>query len=430
MSIVSKKQRQQPATPALENETSTRPAVKQPSSGRKRRRLTIIAVITLGLVLLVGLLPTIIAHTPLMAYFVRRAAMLEGTLTFRSASIGWFSSASVSGIEIRDAQNETVLEADRLACDRSLLQLLRNSSHVGTLRIEKPRLSAKLTRDGSNVQAVFARWLTGPGSSSSQGVDLSVEVVDGEATIVDQETQQSWHVTDLQVAVGNLAALGHVDLGERGPEGLAELLRQCPMQTSGTIAFQGDLERLQPWIVAATGSTGLRLAGRLSGTAQIQQTEAQIVCKAESDVEQLVVAAPSGQSFQEPRAHCVVQCSYQIADNTLKIDQCELSSAVAGARTAGQVVLSKPGDVQLSGEVSYQWDKLNLLAAALLRALDPVLRRRDECDRLSRPLLAGPGRSQRGDAVQRGQHLRLPVRPGRAQGPPGQRRYCGPIRWK
>ncbi len=348
MSIVSKKQRQQPATATLETETSRRGTMSGTMypwswSRRKRRSLTIFAIIFLGLLLLVGLLPAIIAHTPLMAYSVRRAAMLEGTITFRSASIGWFSSTSLSGIEIRDAQNETVLQADSLTCDRSLLQLLRNSSNVGTLRIQKPRLSAKLTRDGSNVQAVLARWLTGPGSSSSQGVDLSVEVVDGEATIVDQETQQSWHVGDLQFAL---------DMSRQ---------KTWPTRMEGKFTYQGDLERLQAWIVAATGSTGLRLAGRLSGTAQVQQTEGQIVCKNESDVEQLAVAAPSGQSFQEPQVHCALQCSYQIADNTLKIDQCELSSGAAGARAAGQIVLSKPGDVQLSGDVSYQWDKLNLL---------------------------------------------------------------------
>ena len=134
-----------------------------------------------------------------------------------------------------------------------------------------------------------------------------------------------------------------------------------PLQIGGTLTYRGDLERLQPWIVAATGNTGLRLAGRLSGTAQVQQTVGQILCKAESDVDQLVVAAPSGQSFQEPRVHCIMQCNYQIADNLLKIDQCELSSGVAAARAGGQIAFRSPGDVQLSGDMSYQWDKLNLL---------------------------------------------------------------------
>jgi translocation and assembly module TamB len=860
MSIGNKKKRQPPATSTTDKENSPRP------SRPKRRRLTFSAIAILGLVLLVGLLPTIIAHTSLMGYFVRRTARLDGTITFRSASIGWFSSSTVSGVEICDNQGETVLEAESLTCDRSLLKLIFRSSNIGRLRIEKPRLGAKLTRDGSNVESVLAYWLTAPSSPSSQGVDLSLEIADGEAMIVDQETQQSWHVVGLQFAldmsrrlawptrmegaatvddrghpgglalkwhltesetppadpsawcglagtdgdlslqtntlplamfqrlaargvpglkldgvlgsnieaqwtgpanvklsgniiggdlsvetsslgrdvvrldklqaackaarqdrqltieeakvdceVGNLAASGRVDLGERGLETLADLMRQpdcsvqgtldlarlarllpgtlrirpgteissgqvqlsvrttnsasappqgpaaaaappalswrarlqtnnilavnngrqipwdkpvlidvaihqtdqgpvvdslqcqsdflsvdgsgtpnqltasvtlhlqqltddlsrfvdlgglalsgdgdgkiqwnrtaagdfdaggqidlrkfqlsipqrqpwaedtltivlgakghadpaaqtrldeatlqlrsggdqvdirllqptndwslrtpiplgvqvqggldrwpsrlaplvstqslrlggsCqaagqaalsatslafsqvkinatqfavhgvtwnwsdpaielnvagrfdlaasrlqldaaslaastislnakdvvytisgsgPLQISGTVTYQGDMERLQPWIVAATGGTGLRLAGRVNGTAQLQQSDGQIACKAENDVDQLVVTAPSGQSFQEPRVHCALQCNYQIASNVLKIDQCELSSGAAGARAGGQIVLGNPGDVQLSGEVNYQWDKLNLL---------------------------------------------------------------------
>ncbi len=284
MSIISNKKRQRPATATPENETAPRPA------RRKKRRLTISAFVLLGLVLLVGLLPTIIAHTPLMAYWVRRTARLEGTIRFRSASIGWFSAASVSGIEIRDAQDEPVLEADRLTCDRSLLKFLFNSSKIGTLRIEKPRLSVKLTRDGSNVEAVLAHWLNGQGSPS-QGVDLSVEIVDGEATIAAQEAQQGWHATGLQL--------------------------------------------------------------------EAQWAAGQIRCKAESDVDQFVVATASGQP--ESRVHCAVQCSYQIADNVLKIDECELSSGIAAARAGGQIGLGNPGDVQLTGEVSCEWDKLNPL---------------------------------------------------------------------
>ena len=254
MSTDSKKKRQRPATP-------TPSECRPPRSGRwrKRRRLTIAGIVILGLVLLVALLPTIIAHTPLMAYFVRRAAMLDGTITFHSASVGWFSSASVSGIEIRDAQGETVLEADSLTCDRSLLKLLFNSSNVGTLRIEKPRLNAKLTRDGSNVEAVLARWLTGPSSSSNQGVDLSVEVADGEVTIVDQETQQSWHVTALQFALDMSRQLawptrmegaatvddrGHA--GQPGLEVASEGQRHAAGRSGGLVRPGGHRRRPQP----------------------------------------------------------------------------------------------------------------------------------------------------------------------------------------
>ncbi len=158
-----------------------------------------------------------------------------------------------------------------------------------------------------------------------------------------------------------------VQLSTRGDQVKIRLLQpdslwgNGPMQLGNAITYQADLADLQPWIVAATGSSGLRLAGRASGTAQIEQTTGQIILKTEGDVQQLSVTAPSGQTFQEPRVHCVVQCSYLVNDSVLKIDQCELSAGVASARTAGQIALRSPGDVQLNGDVSYQWDKLNLL---------------------------------------------------------------------
>ena len=89
----------------------------------------------------------------------------------------------------------------------------------------------------------------------------------------------------------------------------------------GSAAYQGEIAALQPWIDAATHGAGLRLAGSLSGTLAVQQGDGVFVCKSENDIQQLAVAAPSGQSFQDPRAHCAVQCSYQTADGVLKLDQ-------------------------------------------------------------------------------------------------------------
>jgi hypothetical protein len=204
MSIANEKKRPVSTKPTLENESvAANSARPEP---RKRRRLPIFAAILVGLTLLVGLLPTILVHTPLSAYLVRRAAMLEGTLAFQSASLGWFSPISLSGIAVCDRQGEKVLEADRLTCDRSLWNLILHPANVGTLRFEKPRLTTRLTREGSNVASVLAYWLTPlpatPSSSStSGGVDLSLEVADGELTIINQESQPTCHASGLRFAM-------------------------------------------------------------------------------------------------------------------------------------------------------------------------------------------------------------------------------------
>ncbi len=261
------------------------------------------------LALLVALLPTILVHTPLLGFFLRRAANLNGSISFQSASLGWFTTTSLSGVVVRDGQGETVLEADRVAIDRSLPRLIFSSSNLGKLRIEKPRLSGKLTRDGCNVQAVLANWLnrpasaSGSGGSTGAGVDLALEIADGEATIVHQETQQTWRVANLQLAL--------------------DLARQqaLPTRLEGSAAYQGEIAALQPWIDAASGSAAPRLSGRLSGSVAVQQTDGEFACKSENDIEQLAVAVPSGKTFEDPRLHCTVQCSYQTADGSVKLDQ-------------------------------------------------------------------------------------------------------------
>ncbi len=190
-----KQPRQQPAPPTTGNDTTRPPRTK-------RRRRVVLILLALTPLVLIALLPTIIGHSPLAAYLVRRAARLDGTISFRSASIGWFTPTSVSDIEIRDVLGQPVLTATHLGCDRSLLYLLANPSNAGTLRIDKPILNAQFSGDGSNLESLLARWLTAPvsiaadrlapggtGSNSTgpgRNVELSLEIVGGEATVVDR----------------------------------------------------------------------------------------------------------------------------------------------------------------------------------------------------------------------------------------------------
>lgn len=290
MSIGNKKKlRQRPEGSAAEGETAARPPRK-----KGRGRLLSFSVVFLGLALLAGLLPTILIHTPLMGYFIRRAAMLDGRITFQSASIGWFSPASVAGIVISDLQGETILEADSMTCDRTLLKLLFNRSNIGTLRIDKPRLNAKVAHDGSNVETLIARWLAAP-SSSSQGVDLSVEIADGDVTITDQDMQRTWHVTGLQFALDMSrqlpwptrveAAATVDDRGHQASLALKSHLKTSdtppadPAAWSGLAGTDGDfslqiatlpLALLQP--VAARGMPGLKLDGTLVSNLEGQWT--------------------------------------------------------------------------------------------------------------------------------------------------------------
>ena len=390
MSIDGKKKRQNPAASSPENETPSHPPRR-----KRRRLLTIVGVAILAVVLLVALLPTILVHTPLMGRLVRRAAMLDGAVSFRSASIGWFSPASVSGVEIRDAQGETVIEVDNLASDRSLLKLLFSSANAGKLRIEKPRLNVKLTRDGSNLETVLARWLTGPSGTASQGVDLSLEIADGEAVIVDAETQQSWHVTALQFALdmtrrlawptrmegtatvddhgraGGLTWKSHLKIGDAPPAN--------PAAAEGDLSLQITALPLAMFQrLASRAAPGLKLDGTLASNFEAQWSgPGNLKLSGTMDVHNFQLAAPQQPAWSEDDLAIILSANGQTDFGA----QTRIDTATLQLRSGGDMANIRllqpvaeigaraawPLDVQVQGRV----DRWPALLASLLSTQCP-----------------------------------------------------------
>ena len=176
--------------------TYERVSVARPEPKRRSWRLVIIPAV---LVTVLWLLPGIVAHSPLLSWAVRSFSKLDATVAIRSASLGWFSPVIVSGIEIRDSQNRPVLELTEATSEKSLLGILTNLSTVGSLKLDKPKLSVLLRKDGSNIEDVLIQWLKA--ESKSTGMSLALEIVDGSLTVVDQETQQTWEISKLQLAL-------------------------------------------------------------------------------------------------------------------------------------------------------------------------------------------------------------------------------------
>ena len=155
------------------------------------------------------LLPSIVAHTPLLQWGVGMAtAKLNGSITVESASLGWFSSVAVQGVEVKDPEGKPVLTLAAAQGDRSLMGLLWDYSNLGRLRLESPKLSLVLRDDGSNLEDLLAEYLA-PTEESSADVGLSLEIVDGGLSVTDQPTGRSWQVQ-------NLAA--NIEMPE-GPDG-------------------------------------------------------------------------------------------------------------------------------------------------------------------------------------------------------------------
>jgi hypothetical protein len=127
------------------------------------------------------------------------AGRLKGTVTVRSASLGWFSAPRLEGVEIRDADGRPVLEIESVRIGRSLVSLLFNMTDLGCVRLQKPRLSLALRQSGSNVEDVLESYLT----SSRQGppVSLRLEVVDGVVLLSGPTTEPTGRIDDLKLTL-------------------------------------------------------------------------------------------------------------------------------------------------------------------------------------------------------------------------------------
>ena len=120
------------------------------------------------------LLPTIIAKTPLFPWILKLATTdLNGSVTVNSASLGWLSPIEVQGIEVKDANGKMVLSVGSVVGDRRLGSILLNYSNLGKFTLRETKLSVAMRDDGTNVEDMLAKYLVPKEEPSSTNVALA-----------------------------------------------------------------------------------------------------------------------------------------------------------------------------------------------------------------------------------------------------------------
>ncbi len=171
-----------------------------PEAPPRRRRAKRILAVAGGAILLFWLLPAIVAHSFLLNWIVGTAtADLEGEVRVGSASLGWFSPVVLQDVSWRDAEQQPLATIGTLSGDRALAGMLWDASRLGTFRIEGAQLNLALRPDGSNLEDALAALLE-PSDEPSTPIDLSVEVKDGTASIVDARNGRQWTIDGLDLA--------------------------------------------------------------------------------------------------------------------------------------------------------------------------------------------------------------------------------------
>ncbi|MBN2580602.1 MAG: DUF748 domain-containing protein [Pirellulales bacterium] len=281
--------------------------VKKTAKQRRRwpRRLGIFIVL---LLVLIWFLPAILAKTPLLDWLVNRFGNLQGTVTIRSASLGWFSTPEVADVEILDARGRPVLEVSRAAGNRTLWELLRNLQDLGQFRVEKPKVHVAMGAEKTNIEEVFAYYISAPPSETPTAVQ--VEIADGEIDIADEVAKQNWKLDHLNLSLdvpAESTAAKKIKLsadvadpqrpGKLAVEGSLPASFTEPPAETGALLVQCDnfpLAVAQTLIQRFVPQT--RIAGRLSSHVQCRWGEKPspqtISVQAEAAVEEFLFGTP------------------------------------------------------------------------------------------------------------------------------------------
>jgi translocation and assembly module TamB len=272
-----------------ERRTRRTASVPESPTSQKQRRPWRFRMLTSAIVLLtlVALLPAIVSRTPLAGWLVSRAsADLHGKASVGSIHLGWLSAPVLADIEIRDAEDRSLLAIEHVRAERSLLYLLLNPSDLGRIRVEKPALSITYDGSGTNLEEVFGELLNSGSTESNTAAELVV--TDGTVTLTDTRSSQTWQVDEFELTASlpaderssiDLRASGRVADAEHAGRFATELalnrsvVRADPL--SAIEALEAELENTPLELLAplvARSMPDAELGGRLSAFAKCEVT--------------------------------------------------------------------------------------------------------------------------------------------------------------
>lgn len=177
------------------------------SPKRKKRRWRMLIMLAL-LAALVWFLPPIVANSPLLGWAVGKAsADMNGSVSIRAASLGWFSPVVISGLEVKNAEGKTIVLVPSFSSERSLVDMLRDQKNLGRFVIRNPKISLELRDDGSNIEDLLAAYLApqeeepAVAEEGSADIGFSLQIRDAAITIFDVPSGRDWQVNNLSLDI-------------------------------------------------------------------------------------------------------------------------------------------------------------------------------------------------------------------------------------
>ncbi|MFZ5831840.1 MAG: hypothetical protein ACOY3P_17265 [Planctomycetota bacterium] len=336
---------------------------------RRRGRYRLWVGLGLGVpLILLALLPTLIAHTPVSTWILASAAGdLEGELRARSFSLGWFAPVAARDLELHDAKGGLVLQADEVATEKSLWRLLLSPSSPGKCRIERPKLHLVMRPDGSNLEDVIEKILAAPPPESRPALEL--EVVDGTLQVTDATNGATWHMESLQLKLNLPAdAAAPIELTTEAtvadPAHPGKLNAKLNMPSTGPAAIDVELGRFPAAIaqpILARYIEKPRLAGHLTGkvAAKLGGAEGQLAVETDLRAEDASFAAAALGSDQVRMRFIGLSGKAEGNRQKLTVHNCRVACDAAEFDAAGELDLAALASAGTVATVLHQPLKLH-----------------------------------------------------------------------
>ena len=333
---------------------------KQPNwAQRMLRRIVVLSIL---LLILAFVLPTIIAKTPLKNMLLSRAtADLNGSLAVDRMALGWFSNVELDGVTLTDEEGNVVLTADKIETDRSLIGLLRDSTNLGNLTINEPKATIVCEPGSTNIEQVLANYINSDQPEKPTRAAIDVTIHSGTLILKEKgsDVQSTLEAVDGTVSIpAKTADAIAIDL-KAGRAETGTIAVEAQLGEAQTITLKGNnfvLATLQP--VMTRLQTDVDVEGRLNSDIAVSITPTNTTIKGWARAEEFAVR--SSALGEEPLrlAFAEVPVDMDITDNVMTIRQFALTSDVGNAKLEGTLKpeatlaeLSRDAHLKLDAEI-------------------------------------------------------------------------------
>jgi hypothetical protein len=334
-------------------------------------------VLLFGIVL-AGLLwfaPTIAVNSSLKSTIVTRATEgFEGKVSAGFISAGWFSSIVVNDLVVQDKQGEPILLASTVRTEKTLLSLIIDPNNIGVVRIDRPKLHLVLKENTSNLEDAISPLLTRPASDSGP-VDITIQLVDGTVTALDESTNKKWNTEGINVTLayhsGESKIVAHFEANVMGNDAqsgslVADVVWQQSTDNSNASPGSGNLtaevRRFDLSVVESLlrrAAPGTSLAGTLGGDVRIEWGANGETANSDGiKIEQLQLVAPQWLGLDRVALQSInLQGRISRQDDTWQVADLVVASDVMNLSANGQGATQALPLEELSTVLTDVWQK-------------------------------------------------------------------------